>query len=101
VTNTSVQRTTSDERELMLGANERAWGFTDSESIDLHCECGRVACPDTTHVTRRTYERVRSVRAEFIVVPGHERLGTERVTEAGDGYAVVKNMVEGATVSMR
>jgi hypothetical protein len=93
VTTTSVQRTTSGERELMLSANERAWSFTDSESIDLHCECGRLACPDTAHVARLTYERIRSVGSEFIVVPGHERLGTERVTEAGDGYAVVKNMV--------
>ena len=83
MTTTSVQRTTSGERELMLGANERAWGFTDSESIDLHCECGRVACPDITHVARRT----------------HERLGTERVTETGDGYAVVKGRLEEASVS--
>jgi len=89
VATSPIYRTTSDARELMLDANERAWSLTDRESIDLGCECGRLACTETPQLSRLTYERIRSLGAGFIVVPGHERLGTERVTEVGDRYAVV------------
>lgn len=64
--------------------------MTDAESIDLECECGRVACPETAELSRLAYERIRTSRTGFIVVPEHVRLGTERVTEASDRYAVVQ-----------
>jgi hypothetical protein len=72
--------TTSTERGLVLDANERAWTLTDGGSIELGCECGRSACPEIAQLSRLTYERVRSSGAGFIVVPRHERLGTERIT---------------------
>jgi hypothetical protein len=89
-----ARRTTSAERGLMLDANERAWSLTAGESIDFGCECGRASCPETTHLSRPTYERVRSSGAAFIVFPGHERLGTERITELGELYAVVEPRAE-------
>jgi hypothetical protein len=91
----SIHRTTSAERGLMLDANERAWSLSDGDSIDLGCECGRAACPETAQMPRLTYERVRSSADRFIVVPGHERLGTERVTELDGRYAVVEARFQG------
>ena len=90
MTTTPIRSTTSGERELALDANERAWSMTDADSIELECECGRAACPETAELSRLAYERIRSSRAGFIVVPEHVRLGTERVTEADDRYAVVQ-----------
>jgi hypothetical protein len=90
VTTTPIRRTTSGERELALDANERAWSMTDAESIEVECECGRATCLDSAGLSRAAYERIRSEWAGFIVVPEHVRLGTERVTEAGDRYAVVQ-----------
>jgi hypothetical protein len=63
--------------------------MTDADSIELECECGRAASPETAELSRLAYERIRSSREGFIVVPEHVRLGTERVTEASDRYAVV------------
>jgi hypothetical protein len=91
-----IPRTTSGQRGLALDANERVWGLTDSESIDLRCECGREACPETVHMSRLVYVRIRRSGAGFIVVPGHERLGTERVTQVGERYAVVEQLAAGA-----
>jgi hypothetical protein len=91
----SIHRTTSAERGLMLDANERAWSLSDGDPLDLGCECGRAPCPETAQMPRLAYERVRSSGAGFIVVPGHERLGTERVTELDERYAVVEGRFEG------
>jgi hypothetical protein len=85
----------------VLDLNERAWSMTDAESIDLECECGRLDCPETAELSRLAYERIRTSRAGFIVVPGHVRLGTERVIEAGDRYAVVQGKVQRAGIGAR
>ena len=89
-----VQDTPSSERELTRDVNERTWSLTDGESIDIRCECGSAACPEVAHLSRLTYERVRTVRAGFIIVPGHERLGTERMTEVGERYALIEKRTE-------
>ena len=96
-----IPRTTSGERELALDANERAWSLTDRESIDLGCECGREACPETVHISRLLYVRIRRSGAGFIVVPGHERLGTDRVTQVGERYAVVEQLAASAGKAAR
>ena len=101
MTTTRMRRTTAGERELALDANERAWSMTDAESIDLECECGRAACSEIAELSRLSYERIRSSRAGFIVVPEHVRLGTERVTEAGDRYAVVQGKAQRAGIGAR
>jgi hypothetical protein len=72
--------------------------MTDVDPIELECECGRAACPETAELSRPAYERIRSSRAGFIVVPEHVRLGTERVTEAGDRYAVVQGKARRAGI---
>jgi hypothetical protein len=80
--------------ELTRDVNERTWSLTDAESIDIRCECGSEACPEVAHLPRLTYERARNVRAGFIIVPGHEHLGTERVTELGERYALIEKRAE-------
>ena len=101
MTTTPIRRTTSGERELALDANERAWSMTDADSIELECECGRAECPEIAELSRLAYERIRSSGVGFIVVPDHVRLGTERVTEAGDRYAVVQGNARRAGVGDR
>ena len=98
MTTTPIRRTTSGERELALDANERVWSMTDAESIEVECECGRAACPETAELSRLAYERIRSSPSGFIVLPEHVRLGTERVTEAGDRYAVVQGKARRAGI---
>jgi hypothetical protein len=80
--------------EVTRDVNERTWSLTDGESIDIRCECGSATCPEVAHLSRLTYERVRNVRAGFIVVPGHERPATERVTEVGERYAFIEKRTE-------
>jgi hypothetical protein len=101
VTTTPIRRTTSGERELALDANERAWSMTDADSIEVECECGRAACPESAELSRLGYERIRSSGVGFIVVPEHVRLGTERVTEADDRYAVVQGKARRAGIGAR
>jgi len=59
------------------------------DDYQLLCECGREGCEERVAVpvsptgdTERSHER-------FIVAPGHEQAGRERVLEARPSYSVV------------
>src|SRR3954453_15866245 len=52
------------------------------------CECSALEGRERVALTREQYEAARRDPQQFIVLPGHERLEIETVTETGDGYSV-------------
>jgi hypothetical protein len=58
-------------------------------TIDALCECGRPGCAKRMNVPVRVYETVRQTGDRFLVAPGHEHPGRERVTKSGETYRVV------------
>jgi hypothetical protein len=54
---------------------------------DFICECAMSGCMERLPISQQAYELVRlSGSDQFIVVPGHEELAVERVTETRDGF---------------
>jgi hypothetical protein len=58
------------------------------------CECGQQICLATVELTRAQYEAVRDESRRFIVVPGHEEAGVERVVKREPGFLVVEKIGE-------
>jgi len=85
--NESLMRTVNDERAAI---DERA-GWADAEhQFEFQCECGRNhGCEDVVLMTLDEYERVRSQRDRFAVVPGHENGAIEHVVEQVDRFLIV------------
>ena len=66
-------------------------GFaTLTETMDVVCECGDLACAERVLVSLADYERIRADSTHFVLVPGHESPSVERVIERGDGFVVVE-----------
>lgn len=65
------------------------------------CECGNPACVEPLAVGLDEYERVRADGTRFVVVPGHERPGVERVVESHDRFLVVENAGGAAAIARR
>ena len=86
--NESLMRTVNDERAAI---DERATAWADSEhQFEFQCECGRdKACEGRVLMTLEEYERVRSQRDRFAVVPGHENREIEHVVERADRFLIV------------
>jgi hypothetical protein len=61
-----------------------------TETMDVVCECGKIECAERVVLGVADYERVRADPTHFVLVPGHELPGVERVIEAGDGFVVVE-----------
>jgi hypothetical protein len=59
------------------------------ETAEVYCECGRLDCLERVDVPRGLYEHVRRDGAHFVVKPGHEPAGAERVAAEGDSYRVI------------
>lgn len=62
----------------------------DREQLWIVCECLRLSCSERVELRAEAYRRVRESPARFIVVPGHEEPGLERVVEEQPGYRVVE-----------
>ena len=86
--NESLMRTVNDERAAI---DERATAWADPEhQFEFQCECGRDrGCEGRVLMTLGEYERVRSQRDRFTVVPGHENLEIEHVVEQADRFLIV------------
>ena len=52
--------------------------FESDEPVEFRCECADAAC-ERISILRAEYARVREDPARFVVAPGHEDLGLERI----------------------
>jgi hypothetical protein len=88
VRNEALMRTVNDQ---LAAIDERAANWAGSEQqFEFQCECGRDdGCEERVLMTLGEYERVRSQRDRFAVVPGHENGELERVVARGDHYLIV------------
>ena len=60
------------------------------ELVAFVCECGVATCRELVKVDLATYERIRRDARHFLLVPGHEILGTEDIVEQAQNYIVVQ-----------
>ena len=63
------------------------------------CECGSLDCADYVTLALDDYERVRSHGARFVILPGHDIPGAERIVEEHEDYAVVEKIAAAAEVA--
>ena len=57
------------------------------------CECGDIECTEKIELRLLEYESVRARPKSFFIVPGHERLEVEDVTDELDSYIVVRKII--------
>lgn len=78
-------------REVNEGIAAAAERF-DADEAEFVCECSDSGCADRLDVPLAEYERVRSEATHFLLAPGHEAAGLERVVRRRRGYWVVEKM---------
>ena len=77
--------------EQIASLGQGAGGWADPEqTFDFQCECGQnEGCEGHILMTLAEYERVRSQRDRFAVLPGHQTDEVERVVEQEERYVIV------------
>lgn len=81
-------------RNVNEGIERGHWPGEEDAPVGFRCECGRLGCNALIMFAPVDYERVRSDPRWFLVLPGHERPGTETVLERRTGYLVVEKRGE-------
>ena len=76
----------------LLGGN----GGSSKLELDFICECADERCFGVLRVPLAEYESVRSAREQFLVLPGHEWAGPQRVVRRTAAYLVVESPPGGA-----
>ena len=77
--------------EQISALGQSAVGWADpGHTFDFQCECGQnEGCRGRISMTLAEYERVRSQRDRFAVVPGHQTEAIEYVVEQDERYLIV------------
>jgi hypothetical protein len=70
-----------------------------TDALDLLCECGDASCTDKISMPVAEYERVRADSLQFAVVPGHADRQAEDVIAHETGYDVVRKRGEAAAAA--
>jgi hypothetical protein len=65
---------------------------TDGEAAAFVCECSDADCTEKVEAPMEAYEDVRSDGTQFLLVPGHEDEGVERVVEERPRYSIVRKV---------
>jgi hypothetical protein len=86
----------SQRESLLRALNERigrlTWDDLHVEGpIEFVCECSRPGCWQSVELTREEYEAVRAHSDRFLLLPGHEVEGVDRVLEEHERYVVVES----------
>jgi hypothetical protein len=71
----------------------------ETDPLELVCECSDADCTARVIVPMRLYEEIRSKATQFVVVPGHETAGLERIVVRESGYCVVEKGGEAAAIA--
>jgi hypothetical protein len=69
------------------------------DAVEFVCECADPACSAALLVPMGVYEAVRDRPRRFLVVPGHECEGVERVVEEHADYLVIEKRGEAGEVA--
>ena len=86
--NESMMRSVND-RIAALDKSATDWAAPDHQ-FEFQCECGKTdGCDGRVLMTLGEYDRVRSQRDRFAVVPGHETDEIESIVERDERYMIV------------
>jgi hypothetical protein len=69
------------------------------DKVEFLCECADPSCSAALFTPAAVYEAVRTRPRRFLVVPGHERPGFERVVEEHADYLVIEKLGEAGEVA--
>ena len=90
-------------QNVLREANERInrlrWTQAHGEKTGYLCECSRVDCAETIALDADAYDAVRASPLRFLLLPGHDQPGVERVVERHGDYLVVENIGEAAEIA--
>jgi hypothetical protein len=80
---------------LFRQVNERIEDLTtalkpDDEPMEILCECDDPECLEKVSATPAEYEAIRAIATQFVVLPGHEDPGVERVVQQAERFLVVE-----------
>lgn len=73
--------------------------ITETDHQLFVCECSNTECAESLELTAEEYEAVRAHPTRFVVKPGHQLAGIERVVEGNGRFLVVEKVGRGADIA--
>jgi hypothetical protein len=86
-------------REVNEQISKLSGPITETTYNVVVCECSDSGCAESIELTAGEYESVRADGTRFVILPGHQREGIERVVERHGGFVVVEKVGEAGEIA--
>jgi hypothetical protein len=100
--NSGQDRSLATRQALFRDVNERIFQVASTGGadvgIDFLCECASEECTETLALTRAEYEAVRRSPIRFVIKPGHDDPGVERLVATSTDSLVAEKVGEAARI---
>jgi hypothetical protein len=84
-----------NERIEQINKEAEARGWAPEDRFEFQCECGADGgCDSRVELTIDEYEAVRAQDDRFVLFPGHEARGLERVIQENERFVVVDKVAD-------
>jgi hypothetical protein len=79
--------------DLFRAVNDRIRELNEAAvgECEFVCECGDEACMHVLHMTVAEYDAARSDRAQFALLPGHQRPTSQNIVSRSERFVLVKD----------
>lgn len=84
-------------KQELRGINKRLRDVAELDSSVFICECNDGDCVDTLELSLKEYDRIRSVPAWFVLMPGHADPALDLLVDENDEFVVVEHSSEDTT----
>jgi hypothetical protein len=90
--NEQVKKGIDETNRIAIEENQKSMmiDLDDETPLQFYCECSDENCTKRVVVDYAEYNKIHEQRDHFVVVPGHELAGTERVVRKEDEFNVVE-----------
>jgi hypothetical protein len=85
-----TRRRLEHNEQVFRAVNQEIDDASNGAARDYVCECADAACTATIRLTQAEYREVRGDPNRYVVVPGHQVAGLERVVSSEPDHLVVE-----------
>lgn len=92
--NEKLEKQLTDLSEMAEQDGHSGYDSNADLKLQFYCECADEKCHERVELTVAKYRAIHTDRKRFVVVPGHDVVGLERIIEQSDNYHEVEKVLQ-------
>ena len=92
--NEKLEKQLTDLSDMAEQDGHSGYGNSDELLLQFYCECCDENCHERVELSVSKYRDIHKNRKRFVIVPGHDVVGLERIVEESERYHAVEKFLD-------